>query len=921
MTDTTELETAINNLSLLVVMVDPHDKMGIETLQMLCQKCIQIVENDPNYSRIVDCLQRSEEILSNNSAADYLRFVEEMTKAAQQFMSDPDGAVFPCEEGQNQNNDCEFGAHYDEEFLPEFIEKHSLLLDEMEGAALQLQYSGANITEAKANNFEKYVRSYLHNIKGDAGAIGISGIERVTHDLEDLLLEHKPHTVVSTLLLYKEWVMSCFNSFIAAQAPLENSTQIIARLHASVDMSTSEAQSESSLHVNDLGESALAHIPAHIPANGHANGVESATSVSVYTTNASDTSSTDDVDEEIVGEDYQIMAEPSLFAEFAAEAEDHLNEIERVLLEEGEAASSDGIDKVFRGVHSLKGASSFFNLKEINETSHVLENILDQVRQGVRKLEQDLIQIVFHYVDLQKKLIVRARTAVETQGISKTMRQSVQFLGMVNAYTSGNYDKAEFAKAEAKAEISNQQKAISDCSAGARKDAHTGTVAESSSAKAAFPVSATVVDAPAQHQPQAKQQKPSESLDVKTFIKIDTERLDGLIDSIGEMVIYSSILVRKCRELLSGHEAVIKTSHQVEKFSRELQEIGMSMRLDPIKGLFQKMSRLIWDVSKKLKKEITFSMKGEDTELDRTVIERLADPLMHMVRNAIDHGIEPPDEREAMGKSRKGLIELHAYHDGGSIKLIIRDDGRGLDKQKLRAKAVEKGIIAEGDIMTDSEVYNLIFAPGFSTADKVTDISGRGVGMDVVRNNILSMRGHVNIESTLGKGSTFTIELPLTLAIIDGVEALVGVEKFIIPTLSILELIKPTPEMICSTIGECDTFQFRGRFLTLFDLNRLYKMEGDSSARKERIVVVVENGGEQIALLVDDILGSCQTVIKSLGTMFNDRVGLAGCAIMPNGDIGLILDVRSLVELARDKYVFAGKVDRAEMADRLFEVC
>jgi two-component system chemotaxis sensor kinase CheA len=368
------------------------------------------------------------------------------------------------------------------------------------------------------------------------------------------------------------------------------------------------------------------------------------------------------------------------------------------------------------------------------------------------------------------------------------------------------------------------------------------------------------------------------------------------------MVIYSSMLIRNCRELLSDNEHILKTTSQVEKFSRDLQDIGMSMRLDPIKGLFQKMSRLVWDVSKKLGKDVAFHMSGEDTELDRTVIEKLADPLMHMVRNSIDHGIEMPNDREALGKPRTGTVSLSASHVGGNILIQISDDGRGLDPKKLLKKAIEKGIVSEQDKLSEQDILNLVLAPGFSTAEKVTDISGRGVGMDVARNNIESMRGRIRISSEVGKGSTFSIELPLTLAIVDGIEVNVGSERFIIPTLSVIELINPTPEMITTTVGKGESFIFRSSFLPLYRLSVLYDIKPKHSNLEDVVVVVVENSGEKFALMVDDIIGSCQTVIKNLGEMFEENKGLAGCSIMPDGEIGLILDVRSLAQIARQEY-------------------
>jgi two-component system chemotaxis sensor kinase CheA len=362
------------------------------------------------------------------------------------------------------------------------------------------------------------------------------------------------------------------------------------------------------------------------------------------------------------------------------------------------------------------------------------------------------------------------------------------------------------------------------------------------------------------------------------------------------------MLIKMCRQYLPNVAAVNKNMHQVEKISRELRDIGMSMRLDPIRGLFQKMSRLVWDTAKKLGKQINFKMDGEDTELDRTLIDKLADPLMHMARNAIDHGIEKPADREAAGKPKVGTVQLRAFHAGGSVHIQIVDDGRGLDPQKLLAKAIEKGIAQAGNQYSEQEIFAFIFAPGFSTAAVVTDVSGRGVGMDVVKKNIESMRGRVHIKSVVGQGTVFTIELPLTLAIIDGVEVKVGTESYILPALSIVELMRPERSMLSTTLQEGETFHFRGRYLPIFRLGDLYSVQPKYIDPSEALIIVVESGGEFVALMVDEVLSTQSIVIKRLGDIFPDTLGITGCAILADGNIGLILDSRSLVTLARNSY-------------------
>ena len=592
-----------------------------------------------------------------------------------------------------------------------------------------------------------------------------------------------------------------------------------------------------------------------------------------------------------LGEPYLISADSEILSEFMAEADDHLQAVESILLEKESDFTLEDTDTIFRGVHSLKGTSGYFNLLEINESSHLLENILDEVRSGKRELELPLKELVLRYVDIQRKLMDSAKIAVASGSHMQRNPEAAIFVRDIEDFFHG---RTKGASVESAAVVMEGSPAID-----ASNEIKPQSISETTIEVEAKRDSVQVVKQ--KESKEVVQKTPTKDSSIaKTFIKIDTERLDSLGEMIGEMVIYSSMLVRKCRESLGFNEDIMRMSDQVEKFSRELQDIGMSMRLDPIKGLFQKMTRLVWDTSKKLGKEVDLQLKGEDTELDRNVIERLADPLMHMVRNSLDHGIEPPDVRIASGKDKQGTVVLSASHEGGNIVIKISDDGRGLDPERLFAKAVQKGIIKAEERLTEQEILELIFAPGFSTAEQVTDISGRGVGMDVVRTNIEGMRGRVKIQSELGKGSVFTIELPLTLAIIEGIEAAVGEEKFIIPTLSVVELMRPSEELIGTALHTGETFYFRGKHLPLFRISDIFEIESELVSPWDGIVVVVENSGEQVALLVDEILGSCQTVIKNLGPMFERQTGIAGCAIMPNGDIGLIVDVRSLIVTARE---------------------
>jgi two-component system chemotaxis sensor kinase CheA len=323
----------------------------------------------------------------------------------------------------------------------------------------------------------------------------------------------------------------------------------------------------------------------------------------------------------------------------------------------------------------------------------------------------------------------------------------------------------------------------------------------------------------------------------------------------------------------------------------------MGLRMVPIRGTFQKMARLVRDTAAELGKDVKLVLEGEETELDRTVIEQIGDPLVHMIRNAIDHGIEQPAAREAAGKPPAGTIRLSAFHQGGFVVIRIADDGRGLDPAKLRRKAIDRGLIDADTVLDDREALELIFAAGFSTAEQVTGLSGRGVGMDVVRRNIDGIRGKIEIDSTVGAGTTFTIFMPLTLAIIEGLLVAIGDQRFVVPTLSVRESLRPLPGDVTTVHGRGELVNVRGRLVPLLRLSQHFGVTPRAATPADGIVVVVEAGQECRGLLVDDLLGKQEVVIKNLGETFTGRRGFAGAAILGDGRVGLILDTNALVRL------------------------
>lgn len=399
--------------------------------------------------------------------------------------------------------------------------------------------------------------------------------------------------------------------------------------------------------------------------------------------------------------------------------------------------------------------------------------------------------------------------------------------------------------------------------------------------------------------PPIKKKTAARAARVERTIKVSTTRLDMLVDMVGELVIAQSMVLQDPAIQCLDGQTLARNIGQVGKITRDLQEAAMSLRMVTVKSTFQKMARLVRDVASKSGKRVALGIAGEETELDRNVVEQISDPLVHMIRNAIDHGIEQPAVRTSVGKDEEGQLSLSAYHQGGSIVIEIRDDGRGLDRDRVFAKAVSKGLIsndATSHAMTDGEVFNMIFLPGFSTAEAVTDLSGRGVGMDVVRRNIEALRGKIEIESTLGSGTVFRLRLPLTLAIIDGMIVRVGQSRFVVPTLSIEQSFRPNAEDVHHVVDRGECVHVRGAVLPVYRLKEIFDQADGGADLGEGILIVVEVDGHRSCLFVDEILGQQQVVIKSLGMSRERNVGLSGGAIMTDGRVALIIDVGTLVE-------------------------
>ncbi len=384
-------------------------------------------------------------------------------------------------------------------------------------------------------------------------------------------------------------------------------------------------------------------------------------------------------------------------------------------------------------------------------------------------------------------------------------------------------------------------------------------------------------------------------------IRVDLDKIDRLVNMVGEMVITQAMIAEHLRDLPPGQfQELLEGLEGLAQHTRELRESVMSIRAQPVSSVFSRMPRLVRECAAMTGKEVMLVTSGETTEVDKTVVENLVDPLTHMIRNSIDHGLEGPEERERVGKPRAGTVHLSAAHRSGRIVIEVTDDGRGINRAKVLSKAIEKGLVQPGATLSDEEIDNLIFLPGFSTADQVSNLSGRGVGMDVVRRNISSLGGRIGVYSTPGEGSRFVLSLPLTLAVLDGMVISVGEERFVLPLTNIVESLRPKPADLHGLVNKCDVMMARGEYVRLVHLHRLFGIpKAIDDATKGLVVLVETEDGSRLGLVVDEVLGQQQVVIKSLEANFRRLDGVAAATILGDGRVALILDVAGLREMSR----------------------
>lgn len=614
---------------------------------------------------------------------------------------------------------------------------------------------------------------------------------------------------------------------------------------------------------------------------------------------------------------------------FTDEAAELVEAFEQGLLDlEQTPDDSEVLNKIFRSAHTIKGNSAMLGFSDVAHFTHSLEDVLDRMRKGRLRVNRAGMNLLLRSLDMLKlklkslgravdgstdaaHLIEELRAYAES-GSEVTVRAPAREAPPVITTPVASApapaearvadESADAAAEEARpklGEILVSQQAVTpdQLAAALKKQRRVGEILVEEKAVTPEQV-ARALESQATAQATAPPRADAAS------IRVQTDKVDKLVNLVGEMVITQSMLAQIVSRFTLGQlSQLTEAVGAMERHTRDLQERVMAVRMQPIKTVFTRFHRLVRDLAGTLGKQIALEVSGEETELDKTVIDRIGDPLTHLVRNSVDHGVELPEARRTAGKPEQGVVRLHAFHQGGSIFIEVEDDGQGLDKARIQRKAVESGLMKDGEPLTDDQVYALIFRPGFSTAERVTDVSGRGVGMDVVQRNIRALGGQVAITSVRGSGTKFTIKLPLTLAILDGLSVQVGDETYIIPLVNITESIRPKVGQVQSIVGEGEVVNVRGRVLPIVRLYEVLAVTPRVTDPTQSLLVIVENGRNQVALLVDELVGQHQVVIKSLEANYQRVDGVSGATIMGDGRVALILDVPGLVRMASGRPV------------------
>ena len=759
------------------------------------------------------------------------------------------------------------------EFIQAFVDEGREMLDNAEPLLIELEKISEDSRDVDPEVINTIFRLF-HSLKGAAGFLDFTTISKVTHEAETLLD------------LFRKKAAKLASNHIDL---LNRAADFIRQLLDNIESNQSDKG------FDDIANEIVSDLKKMIAVINENKGNQpksGSDKIEIKAAAAQAQPLTEMKPPPEKPPEIQISITPEIKKQFTGEAEELLEKAEGSLLAlEKDPCNDEHISQAFRAIHSLKGNAGFLGFADIEQVSHQAETILDNIRSKEARADGEIFSLLLEVLDFLRNgvnLLNEGRPPIipGKSGLVNLMQDSLARLTAMPSSPKNNSDAAALNSGMpivlqnnmntrgADKKDTPENKDFSDRRSG--EDRRTG----------------------------GDRRIADKAAGQKQSIRVDIEKLDVLMDLVGELVIAGAMVSQNpdLRGLNISLERFDRSVMQLNKITRDLQDISTSIRMIPLEGTFRKMIRLVRDLSQKVNKKVDLEILGEETEVDKTVIEQISDPLVHIIRNSVDHGLETPQDRAESGKDQTGHLTIEAKYVGGEVWILIRDDGRGLKRDKILAKAIEKGLVSgDGSDLTDEKVWQLVFLPGFSTAEKVTDVSGRGVGMDVVRRNIESIRGKVEIRSKTGQGTTVILRIPLTLAIIDGMAVRLGNSRFILPIVAIKESFRPDTSLITRTMDGQEIINVRGKLLPIVRLHDIFKMS-ENTHLENGIVIIVENEQKALGLFVDEVIGQQQVVIKGLSEYVGDIRTVSGCTILGDGTISLIIDVAGIIALAEGEY-------------------
>jgi two-component system, chemotaxis family, sensor kinase CheA len=771
-----------------------------------------------------------------------------------------------------------------QDILLGFVDEGREMLDEVEPLLIEIEQLSDSSGEIDLEAINTVFRLF-HSLKGGAGFLDLSTINGVTHIAETLLDKFRKNE--GTLKSEHIDILTTTCDFLR---------KLLDQIETVFNDSGHEEEAEDIKNLLTITIDTLNGVdtvsPEPIIFEEMDSGDKASKAGIIDDTITLSENASDDAPPPL--DALQLTISPEMIKQFTTEAEEQLEQAEAALLDlEKNPDDSEQIQIAFRSFHSFKGNSGFLGYKDMEKLSHSAESVLDEFREETLKPNSKVINLILEIIDF-----LRGAVSTLSEGGLPNIPATPGLISLLKDYSGATTEPLP-AKQEPIAPIEVENDQIIEIEI---PDIEIPDVIEKEVIKETKPSQTKTL--PKSSTPKAKKDipQPNKSNAQRQSVRVDVEKLDVLLDLVGELVISEAMVSQNpdLKEIDVSLDRFDKATMQLNKITRDLQDIANSIRMIPLAGTFRRMVRLVRDLSQKAGKKVDLVIIGEETEVDKTVIEQITDPLIHIIRNSIDHGLETPDKRSEIGKNPSGKLTIEAKYVGGEVWICIQDDGYGLNREKILERAISRDLFqGDTDELTDSQVWQFIFNPGFSTAEKVTDISGRGVGMDVVRRNIENIRGKVDVSSTEGVGTQVILRIPLTLAIIDGMLTRVGEEIYTIPITAIRESIQVTEDMVTRTMDGQEIVRVREHLIPVVRLHELLGVKMDTPSLEDGILTIIESDKQSICLFLDEVLEQQQIVIKGMSEYIEKHSCISGCTILGDGDISLILDVAGIINNAQ----------------------